>query len=124
TWHLATTIDQSIDGWNVTVNPVMRFFASVFAKKRFLARAWPSGIQMPKGMQHAFLPPPTPDDEGVKALRTAIDRLTSTDTRHASPLLGEMSVEQYDRFHRNHAAMHLSHLVPNEHSGNDQAPAG
>ena len=115
-WHLAGPIDQSIDGWTVKVPGIMRFAATTFMRKRFLTKPWPAGIKIPKGFRPTFMPPEVPDEEGVALLHKAVARLRSTDTRHPSPLIGPMTVEQYNRFHCSHGGLHLSHLVPNQSS--------
>jgi hypothetical protein len=80
--------------------------------RRFLTGPIPAGLGLPPGAAQQLLPQPIDGEEGLAALREAIDRLSFETERAAHPLLGEMSLDQWDRCHLRHAELHMSFALP------------
>ena len=81
-------------------------------RKRFFRRdRFPDGVESPLP---SLLPPPGLDDrKEAEALGNAIGRFTaSVGPFAAHPLLGEMTKDEWTRFHCMHVAHHLGFLVP------------
>lgn len=113
--HLAATMDCSIDGFPFRVGPHVRL-VGMLIKRRLLDpdRGFPAGVKFPASARAALEPGALTDEQGLARLQAAIDRLNAEPARAPSPLLGRMTREQWDLLHCNHAALHLSFLVPRE----------
>jgi hypothetical protein len=108
--HLAKAMDMAIDG--ATFKPAW-YIAIVgrMLKKRFLARPMSPGFQLPKNAG-ALLPPEISTAAGLAALEKAAARLQQNPTRLPHAIFGPMTKDEWDRLEWNHAAMHLSFVVP------------
>ncbi len=111
--HLAVTIDYSIDGFPFSVPLPLRILGPML-KKRVLDpdRGFPTGVKFPKAGRTALEPNTISDEEGLAKLQAGLDRLKAEPGRARSPLLGSLSREEWDMLHCNHAALHLSYLLP------------
>lgn len=118
--HVAIGMESSIDGFKFKVAWPLKWFMSTFVKKRMLRRGIPSGVKLKGDAARLFKPNPCEDQEGLDRLRTAIHRLESETQRRPSPLLGELSVEEWNDFHLRHCELHFSFLVPPPEVGTDQ----
>lgn len=108
--HLATVMNGSLDGIDVQASFFMRFIARMF-KKRMLKMKMPAGFQLPKSA-HVLIPADTTWEDGVHGVQAAIARLKAEPQRHAHPVLGNLTREQWDQLHCRHCELHLSFLVP------------
>ncbi len=113
TEHVAKMMEGSLDGFGFRLPVVFRWVARLF-KDRVLEGPMPAGIK--GGASKKFRPFLASDDvtdgAGIERLRRAVHRLKTEPQREPSPLLGELTREEWDRFHRTHAELHLGHLVP------------
>ncbi len=109
--HLAQSFDTSIDGSDLEFPWYLRTLARLF-KKQMLKGPMPPGFKLPPKAAEVLVPPPTSTEEGLAALRAAVARLEREPARAISPILGEMSGEEWNRLHLNHANLHMSFLVP------------
>jgi hypothetical protein len=109
--HLARSFDTSIDGSDVRFPWYLRFIGRVM-KKKFLSMPMPPGFKLPAEAAKKFVPPPTSTEEGLAALRAAVARQEHETKRTASPVLGVLTKDEWTRLHLNHAALHMSFLVP------------
>ena len=112
-WHLATVMNSSIDGSSVRPGFFMRLLGPLM-KGRMLTKGMPPGFRLPASMAKIFEPPPTSTEDGVKAMRDAVQRQKTETHREPSPFLGKMSHEDYVRLHCRHAELHLSFVVPEQ----------
>ena len=110
--HLARSMHASIDGVPLETSWWSRLVVRARYGQRFLAGPVPAGIDLPTGAAQRLLPEPVSTDDGLAALREAIDRLSFETERAAHPLLGEMSLDQWDRCHLRHAELHMSFALP------------
>ena len=69
-WHLAKSLNSSIDGAGFSLPAPVRFALKLLAKRRFLTKSLPAGFKT----VGAFEPPETSTEEGLAALRAAIHR--------------------------------------------------
>ena len=109
--HLATTMDWCLDGAPVTAPWYIRLFGW-FVKNPFLRNPMPAGFALPEATAKYLVPAETSWEEGLRILRTSIQRLKTESQRHRSPFLGELTREQWDQLHCRHAELHLSFLIP------------
>lgn len=110
--HLARTMQASIDGIPAQVPWWSRLIAKLFHGRRLLAGPMPAGLRLPTEVAVWLSPERVATEEGLAALREAIDRLGFETERAAHPLLGDMSLDQWDSFHLRHAELHMSFAVP------------
>lgn len=110
--HLAVGMHMSMDGNPFDAHLLTRVVARLFYRRRLIYKRMSPGIRLPPAMEEQLVPGPTSLDEGLDALRTAIARLNSDSTRAPHPLLGRMTVAEWQQFHLRHAELHLSYIVP------------
>lgn len=110
--HLARSMHASIDGMAVETSWWSRVVVKMRYGRRFLTGPMPSGMHLPGSASQRLLPDLIDTDDGLAALREAIDRVTFETERAAHPLLGEMGLDQWDRFHLRHAELHMSFALP------------
>jgi hypothetical protein len=110
--HLARSLHASVDGLPLETSWWSRLAVKLRHGQRLLTGPMPAGMRLPHGAAQRLLPEPVVTDEGLAALREAIDRLGFETERAAHPLLGEMSLDQWDRFHLRHAELHMSFALP------------
>jgi hypothetical protein len=111
--HLAKSFNDSIDGSNIRLPWYLKLIGPLL-KKKLLRGPMSAGVKLPASVARVMVPGPTSTDEGMTALRAAIARQESETSRAASPFLGPMTREEWDRLHLNHAALHLSFLVADD----------
>ncbi|MFO0951858.1 MAG: hypothetical protein U0835_12045 [Isosphaeraceae bacterium] len=58
------------------------------------------------------MPPPTSDADGFAAIRRGIHRLKTETHRKPSPLLGPLTVGEWNQLNCRHCELHLSFIVP------------
>ena len=109
--HLATAYNASIDGFKTTFPWPMRFMAGLF-KQKLINGAMPPGIKVPAGLAKEVMPEPTSTEYGLAQLRAAVARLEREPKRAKHPVFGELSNEEWNKVHLNHAKLHMSFLVP------------
>jgi hypothetical protein len=108
--HVAVPMVGSIDGFALPVPWWGRIFGWLF-KRRILTSAMPPGFRLSANAEKMLVFPGATWEEGVMALRTAIQRLKTESKRERSPFLGALTAEEWNLFHCRHAELHLSFLV-------------
>ncbi len=106
--HLAMTLNSSIDGFDMSFPAPLRLIMALFMKKKFLEREVPSGFSAPDN----FRPDDMPVEEGLASLEQAIVRQAAESKRAIHPGLGNLSRDEWTKFHLRHAEMHMSFIVP------------
>lgn len=109
--HLSIPIVWCLDGAPVRAPWFIRLFGW-FVKNRFVKNPMPAGFQLPRSSAEHLIPADTSWEDGVAALKKAIERLKTEPQRHPSPFLGVLTPEQWIQLHCRHAELHLSFLVP------------
>jgi hypothetical protein len=115
--HLSRFMAESLDGFKpgipwlvrVLVVPLVRWW---FRKKILVEGVMPTADTLPRWKPEPMAEP-SAGTAAVARFRDVIGRVRSADRFHASPLLGELTVEQWRRAHLVHAAHHFGFLIPN-----------
>jgi hypothetical protein len=110
--HLALTMNSSIDGFAFRAPWMFRVLGFLGMKHFVLRRKMPPGFRLPEAGEKALVPPPCTFEEGVAAIRQAIQRQRTEEKRSPNPVLGPLTRDEWELLHCQHAALHLSFLVP------------
>lgn len=112
--HLAQSLDSATDDNQVVPSLLFRLIGP-FMKKRMISQTMTPGFRMTSKMQPVFMPKSdTSTDEGLSALKTAVERFKLAQLPARSPTFGKLSNAEWHQFHCRHAEMHLSFIVPTE----------
>jgi len=109
--HLATSFNNSIDGFDAKSPWYFRVMARLM-KRKLLAGTMPPGYQLPAGARETLVPGPTSTEEGLAALRSAIARQEREPNRAPNPVFGDLTRDEWNQVHLMHSALHMSFLVP------------
>jgi hypothetical protein len=112
--HLARTMSASIDGMPFEAAWWQRIFVRLFHSRRLVSGPMPAGLRLSDEFAAFLSPEPIGIEEGLGALRESIHRLSFEIDRARHPLLGEMSLDEWDSFHLRHAELHMSFALPLE----------
>jgi len=110
--HLASWIDYSFEGFPPELNPpwIIRFILK-FQKSKFLKGPMPRGVKIP-GIKNGTLATETVSlEEGVRHLRSSLERLKREKPTQRSVLFGEMTHEEWIKGTLRHAELHMSYLT-------------
>lgn len=108
--HLALAINKSIDGISFKVPWYTRLFG-FFIKGHILSHGMPPGFKLPKENEPGAFPVASSPEEALDALRKAVCRLRSENMTARHPVFGNLTHEEWTRFHLHHAELHLSFIV-------------
>ncbi len=113
--HLALAMTMALDGSKSQMAWPIRFLARAFAKNQLVRGPMKPGFKVPSKFSTALIPDPdlAADVEGISSLRTAVKRWKTEPQRHPHFFLGKLTPEEWEKILLNHAAMHLSFVVPN-----------
>lgn len=111
--HLTVPMHWCLDGTSLRAPWYIRLFVKLM-KNRFLTKPMASGFQLPASFVKEAVPGETSWEDGLAALRATVQRMKSESQRHPSPVLGELTREQWDQLHCRHSELHLSFLLPEE----------
>ena len=109
--HLANAYNGSIDGISMSFPWPMRMVAKLF-KNRLIHGAMPPGVTLPASGAKQVMPEPISTEEGLAALRAAVARLQREPHRATHPVLGDLTRDEWDAIHINHANLHMIFLAP------------
>jgi hypothetical protein len=112
--HVALTMTRSIDGFPGELPWVVRVMMRMLMKGYVLNRPMTPGFKAPK--RAALSPEAVSTEEGLSRMRGALARMKAETKRAPSPMLGKLSVEEWDRLHCRHAELHFSFLVAEENA--------
>jgi hypothetical protein len=110
--HVALTMKYSLDGFPAQLPMPMRLMGRLFLKRYMLTKPMTPGFKSPPRVK--MIPAPVPFEEGLAEMREMIARLKNETQRAPSPLLGPLSVQEWNDLHCRHAELHLSFLLPVE----------
>ena len=111
--HLANAMNASIDGFPGKMPWPLRIIARLLMRKMLLQGPLRPGFRLPAHAEGKMVPPPeTSVEDGLAALRSAIDRQKSVTDRVPHLALGEISVDDWNRAHLRHAELHMSFVIP------------
>lgn len=110
--HLAIPMDGAIDGLHFKMPLYMRIGAKIF-KPFVLKMKMPAGFRLPSLAASIMVPDSTiSDSEGFAALRHAIGRLKTNSHRTPHPVMGSLTIEQWNQIMCRHCELHLSFIQP------------
>lgn len=109
--HLARLMDRSLDGFDFTVAWPIRLIGKYFFKQQVFKKGVAPGYQLKGDTRKALGPEPISDQEGLEHLKQSIQRLETESQRFASPVLGELTRDEWDLLHRRHAELHMSFIA-------------
>jgi hypothetical protein len=109
--HLAIAYSGSIDGFKTTFPWIMRVAAGMF-KNKLINGAMPPGLKVPAGLAKEVMPDATSTESGLAQLHAAVERLKRESHRAKHPVFGNLTSEEWEKIHLNHANLHMSFLVP------------
>ncbi|MEW4452373.1 DUF1569 domain-containing protein [Bremerella sp. JC817] len=104
--HLAKAFDMAIDGADFRAFFLLRWFATLFLKRKFLERGLPPGLPT----NECFVPEPIDNDAGLARLEDAIGRYLQDPRRGLHPIFGKLTPEEWTQFQLRHCEMHMSFL--------------
>ncbi|MCR9216685.1 MAG: DUF1569 domain-containing protein [bacterium] len=110
--HCAIFFRCSLDGFPSLAPAPVRFFAKLLFKKKALSgEPMPSGFQLPRQASFMLPAPDVTFEQGMTELREQISRIDAGEKMtQTSPLLGELSHEEWVRLHLAHCMMHLAFI--------------
>ncbi len=110
--HLARSIEMALDGAHFKAAWYIRLIGPLF-KKHLLTRPMRAGFQLPGYAARVLIPEDECEmQEALRHLRSAVTRSLATTHRYPSPLIGPLTIEEWDQLHCRHAELHLSFFVP------------
>lgn len=111
--HLALAMGSALDGAKAQAAWPIRLLARLFVKNQLVRGPMKPGFQLPPKFAPALLPGSPADQQGIEALRTAVRRWKTEPQRYPHGFFGKLTPEEWEKIMLNHAAMHLSFVVPN-----------
>lgn len=109
--HLAPWMEFSIDGVPAHVGWPLRLLLRPF-RKQIIRRPMRSGFRWPADADPRLVPQePVGKKDGLEHLRRAVARLRAEPQRAPSPLLGQLTAEEWEQLHLRHAEHHLSFVL-------------
>lgn len=111
--HMGQAMLGSVDGTPFFVPWWMRLAGRFYFRRRLLRGPFPAGFKLPRRAEAKLVPQGELSfDEGMQRLRAGLSRLAETDQRIPHPVIGKLSVDEWNTFHLRHAELHLSFFVP------------
>jgi hypothetical protein len=108
--HLALWLHASIDGVPMDA-PLWLKLPARLLKGYVLSHTLLPGYKLPPKAAEKLIPPESiTAAEGLAQLKAAAVRVASTDQRVPSPMLGKLSVADWERLQLRHAEQHLSFM--------------
>ncbi len=107
--HIAMALDSSIDGSDFKLPAPVKFVMTLLMKRKFLTKSLPPGFKSTT----KFIPDETSIEEGLAALREAVERQKRESERVPHPGFGKLTNKEWEAFNLRHAEMHMSFIVPN-----------
>jgi Protein of unknown function (DUF1569) len=113
TGHLGQAMLGSVDGTPFFVPWWMKVVGRLYIRRKLLRGPFPSGFKLPRRAEAKLVPQEELSfEEGMRRLSAGIARLGETRQRVPHPVIGRLSVDEWNEFHLRHAELHLSFFVP------------
>ena len=111
--HCGQVIEQTMDGFTFTAPWYYRLLRPLLKNMIFKQRTIRPGI---KRLGNVMEPKPQPDEAGAVAeFKQIVERFKNhPGPLHSSPILGDLTEQQWHDFHTIHCSLHLGFLIPNE----------
>lgn len=112
--HLAKSMNASIDGFPGKMPWPIRVLAKLFMRKMILQGPLRAGFKLPKDAEEKIWPKGMGVQEGLAALRSAVERQRTETKRVPHLALGAISNDEWTQAHLRHAELHMSFVVPHD----------
>lgn len=112
--HLAKSMNASFDGFGFTAPWWARWFIAPFVKNSFLTKPMKPGFKMPKAATALVPDESIAPDEGLRQLKSAVERMSREVPTMPHPFLGKLASEEVIQAHLRHCELHMSFIVPSE----------
>jgi hypothetical protein len=112
--HLSLAMKYSIDGFPPMGTPLALRLLGPWLKRWILTRPLKPGFKLPDEGDAIIWPTGMTTATGLRHLRHAVFRLELETQRAPHFIFGQLTPDQWDRLHRNHAALHMSFVKPAE----------
>lgn len=109
--HLALGMQGSINGGTFPVPWYYKVLGPWLIKPFFLKK-FPSGIKLPRVAREMLIPKEISYVDALENFRGAVERLKTETKRGSHPVLGKLTIDEWNRFHLRHCELHLGFLVP------------
>ena len=110
-WHIGAMLDQSRTGITFTAPWPVRLIGRLF-RNHFLTRGFGMPYRHTAENDALLVPPPEITAwEGLAKLKEAVANFQTSERRVESPLLGRLSLADWDRLQLRHAEWHLSFML-------------
>lgn len=111
--HIARVMSSAVDGTTHRAPWIFRQIGRYYMKGKFLKNGMTAGFKLPEKAQKEFYPSgAVPVEEGLQALKTAVNRFKTEKKLDASPFFGPMTEDEWTRLQCRHAELHFSFLKP------------
>ncbi len=112
--HLAAFITYGFDGYppQLSSPPWLIVLILKLLKKRYLYKALPRGVKIPKVEGGTVGNDPVPFEEGFSRLETALARLERAAPARPNPIFGPLTHDEWKSLHMRHCELHLGYLHP------------
>ncbi len=108
--HLARVMDMSIDGTEIKIPRLMRWFLSTFMKKRFLNNKMSPGFKLAPKVAAEIVVDQAEAQAALEHLQKSVARLQQETHREPSPFFGPLSIEEWSQLHCRHSELHMSFI--------------
>jgi len=114
--HCSNPFKGALDGASGVSLPWYMRLAGRWVFKPMLGRSkMKPGIKLPKSAAKWLPDPEIPFEDGMRAMRTALDRLAAGERMtHPSPLMGKMTHEQWILLNLDHCRLHFGFMDPGD----------
>ena len=110
---LAKSINDSIDGSDMRLAWHLKIIGPLL-KKKLVRGPMAPGVNLPKSVAKVVVPGPTSTGRDWPRCGPRSGAWKANQTCAASPFLGAMTRDDWNRLHLNHAMLHMSFLVPSD----------
>ena len=117
-WHCAKFMECALDGFPSSAPAPVRWIAALLFKRSAVKtdKPVPAGFKLPKEAAYLLPPEDIAFDDAMSYLRNTIARLDNNERfTHPSPLLGDLTHDEWTTLHLKHCMLHLSFL----HTGDE-----
>ena len=112
--HLALTMHCSFDGFGFKAPWFARTFIAPFVKNSCFTKPLQAGFKLPATVTALVPPAEASVEDGLIAVREAIDRYQSELPKAPHPFFGQLTREEYVCLTLRHSELHMSFVVPVE----------
>jgi hypothetical protein len=111
-WHIGAMLDQSRTKITFTTSWPIKMIGRLL-RQHFLSKGFAIPYRHTPANDALLVPPPeTTAWEGLAKLKESVANFQASNRRDESPLLGKLSLADWDRLQLRHAEWHLGFMLP------------